>query len=112
MNGTGLFSRSVVRDNNGRITQKTESFGDGTASVYEYDCDAVGRLLSVTKDGTVVESYQYDAVPYGTRTYQKINGVGKTLSYSGEDHLLTAGGTAYQHDADGFLVSRTQGTPH
>jgi len=51
----------------------------------------------------------YDTRPYGTRTYQEINGVGKTLTYSDGDHLLTAGGTAYQHDTDGFLVSKTQG---
>ncbi|OQX08473.1 MAG: hypothetical protein BWK80_48135, partial [Desulfobacteraceae bacterium IS3] len=102
--GTGLFSWSVLRDKNGRITQKTESYAGGTASVYEYDYDAVGRLLSVTKDGAVGETYQYDTRPYGTRTYQEINGVGRLLSYSDEDHLLTAGGTAYQHDADGFLL--------
>ncbi len=110
VNGTGLFSWSVLRDKNGRITQKTESYAGGTAAVYEYDYDAVGRLLSVTKDGAVAESYQYDTRPYGIRTYQEITGVGKPLSYSDEDHLLTAGGTAYQHDADGFLISKTQGT--
>ncbi len=110
MNGTGIFSWSVLRDKNGRITQKTESYAGGTAAVYEYDYDAAGRLLSVTKDGTAVETYQYDSRPYGTRTYQEINGVGKLLSYSDEDHLLRAGEVTYQHDADGFLVSRTQGT--
>ncbi len=97
-------------DRNGRVTGKTEIFSDGTAAHYFYDYDAVGRLLSVTKDGTAVESYQYDTRHYGTRTYQEINGVGRPLSYNAEDNLLTAGTVSYQHDADGFLVSRTQGT--
>ncbi len=108
--GTEVFSWSVVRDNNGRITEKTETFSDGTGDHYLYDYDAVGRLLTVTKDGAVAETYQYDTRPYGTRTYQEVNGVGKTLTYSDEDHLLTAGDVTYLHDADGFLVSRTQGT--
>ena len=34
---------------------------------------------------------------------------GHTLSYNSEDHLLTAGTTAYQYDPDGFLTSRTDG---
>ncbi len=106
--GTGLFSCSVIRDKNGRITQKTETFGDGTTATYLYDYDAVGRLLTVTKDGVVAESYQYDTRPYGIRTYQETDGVGRSLSYNDEDNLLTAGGVSYQHDADGPLVSKTQ----
>ncbi|QTA84145.1 RHS repeat-associated core domain-containing protein [Desulfonema magnum] len=110
VNGTGLFSWSAVRDDNGRITQKTETFGDGTTATYVYDYDTVGRLLTVTKDGAVAESYQYDTRPYGIRTYQEVNDVTKSLSYNDEDNLLTAGGVSYQHDDDGFLVSRTQET--
>lgn len=32
------------------------------------------------------------------------------MAYSEEDHLLTAGTTTYQYDADGFLVTKTKGT--
>ena len=110
VSGSELFSWSVVRDDNGRITGKTENLSDGTTANYEYDYDAVGRLLTVMKDGSVVESYQYDTRPYGIRTYEERYGAGRSLRYNDEDNLLEAGDTAYQHDADGFLVSRTRGT--
>jgi len=109
VNGTDLFSWSLVRDDNGRITGKTENLSDGTTANYEYDYDAVGRLLTVTRDEAVVESYQYDTRPYGIRTYEERYGVGRLLRYNDEDNLLEAGDTDYQHDADGFLISKTQG---
>ena len=34
----------------------------------------------------------------------------RTFTYSDEDHLLTAGDTTYQYDADGFLIIKTKGT--
>jgi len=110
VNGTELFSWSLMRDDNGRITDKTENLSDGTTANYEYDYDAVGRLLTVTRDEAVVESYQYDTRPYGIRTYEERYGVGRSLRYNDEDNLLEAGDTTYQHDADGFLISKTRGT--
>ncbi|MDY7032238.1 MAG: hypothetical protein SVY10_10100 [Thermodesulfobacteriota bacterium] len=35
---------------------------------------------------------------------------GRTLTYSDEDHLFTAGTANYQYDADGFLTTKTNGT--
>ena len=35
---------------------------------------------------------------------------GRTMAYSDEDHLLTAGDTSYQYDLDGFLSTKTKGT--
>jgi RHS repeat-associated protein len=35
---------------------------------------------------------------------------GRALTYSDEDHLLTAGTTTYQYDVDGFLTTKTNGT--
>jgi RHS repeat-associated protein len=66
------------------------------------------RLLTVTKDGDLVQEYRYDA--NGTRNYEMnaLRGIaGRTFNYSDEDHLLTAGSVSYLYDYDGFLVSKT-----
>jgi hypothetical protein len=55
-----------------------------------------------------VEEYQYDMV--GTRTYEMnaLRGLaGRSMTYSDEDHLLTAVDTTYQYDLDGFLTNKT-----
>jgi len=109
VNGLGITSWGLARDKNGRIVSKTETL-EGTTSNYVYTYDSMGRLLTVTKDGTLLEEYQYDNV--GRRTYEMnvLKGIsGRTFSYSDEDHLLTAGDTTYQYNADGFLTTKTQG---
>ncbi len=108
--GSGLTSWNLTRDDNGRIMAKTETV-DGTTSAYAYTYDPMGRLLAVTKDGVLVEEYQYGT--NGSRTYEMnaLRGIAaRTLTYSDEDHLLTAGGTTYQYDVDGFLTTKTEGT--
>ena len=110
VNGQSLTSWNLIRDHNGRATQKTETV-DGVTSDYAYTYDPMGRLLTVTKDSTLIEDYGYDA--NGTRIYEKntLRGIaGRSFTYSDEDHLLTAGGTTYQYNFDGFLTTRTQGT--
>jgi RHS repeat-associated protein len=110
VSGQGITSWNLARDNNGRITNKTETIY-GTTSNYVYSYDPMGRLLTVTKEGTLLEEYQYGA--NGTRTYEmnSLRGIaGRTLNYSDEDHLLTAGTTTYQYNVDGFLTTKTQGT--
>jgi len=109
VNSLSISIFSLIRDNNGRITDKTETVA-GIITDYDYTYDAMGRLLLVTKDGTLVEEYQYNA--NGTRIYEMnaLKGItGRSLSYSDEDHLLTVGSVAYQYDLDGFLTSKTDG---
>ena len=110
VNGSNLTSWELTRDDNGRISEKAET-ADGVTSSYAYTYDAMGRLLTVTKDSTLVEEYRYS--PNGTRTYE-MNALrditGRTFDYSDEDHLLTAGNTAYQYSVDGFLTSKTHDT--
>jgi RHS repeat-associated protein len=105
-----LVSWNLARDNDGRITNKTETVSGTTANcVYTYD--PMGRLLTVTRDGTLVEEYEYDA--NGTRIYEMNaarNITGRSFTYSDEDHLLTAGTATYDYDLDGFLTTRTEGT--
>jgi RHS repeat-associated protein len=109
-NSQNSTSWNLIRDNNGRITNKSESV-EGVTSNYVYSYDPMGRLRTVTKDSILVEEYQYGA--NGTRTYEmnSLRGIaGRTLNYSDEDHLLTADTTTYQYNVDGFLTTKTQGT--
>ena len=108
---SGLTSWSLARDDAGRITQKQEIV-DGVTSNYVYTYDPMGRMLTVTKDGALVEEYQYG--PNGARISEVniLRGITtpKSYTYSDEDHLLQAGTTTYQYDSDGFLVTKTEGT--
>ena len=100
-----VSSWGIIRDDNGRIINKTNSIGD---FVYAYD--STGHLLSVTKDGTLIEEYDYDV--NGTRRYemnQQRGIAGRTYNYDDEDRLLSVDGTTYQYDLDGFLTTRTEG---
>ena len=110
VNGNNLIDWDLTRDNAGRITNKIETI-NGVTTNYMYGYDPVGKLLSVTKNGILLEEYQYN--PNGTRR-REINtprGIAeRTFGYSEEDHLLVAGPTAYKYDVDGFLTSKTSGT--
>jgi RHS repeat-associated protein len=84
---------------------------EGTNSNYAYTYDSMGRLLTLTRDGTLMEEYQYDSV--GRRSYEMNvqKGIsGRTFTYSDEDHLITTGDVTYQYDADGFLTTKTHGS--
>ena len=108
--GQNLTSWNLIRNNNGKITNKSETVG-GTSSDYIYTYDEMGRLLTVTKDSTLVEEYQYDA--NGTRIYEmnSLRGIaGKSFSYDDEDHLMTAGSVIYSYNLDGFLAAKTDGS--
>ncbi|MDY7037991.1 MAG: RHS repeat-associated core domain-containing protein, partial [Thermodesulfobacteriota bacterium] len=110
--GQNPASWTLIRDDNGRITTKTETV-DGVTANYVYTYDPMGRLLTVTKDGSLVEEYQYNTNGTGTRTHEMntLRGIaGRSFTYSDEDHLLTAGATAFQYDVDGFLAQKTSGT--
>jgi RHS repeat-associated protein len=106
--GQAPASWTLTRDDNGRITGKTEAAG-GAFADYNYSYDSMGRLLTVIKDGVRVEEYRYDLA--GTRIYEmnSLRGIsGRNFAYSDEDHLLTAGDATYQYDRDGFLTTRAR----
>ncbi|MCG6910469.1 MAG: hypothetical protein LJE94_10145, partial [Deltaproteobacteria bacterium] len=105
----GVNTWHIVRDPNGRIVNRSEVAG-GVDADYSYTYDPLGRLLTVTRDGALIEEYRYGL--NGSRTYEfnLLRGItGRNFIYSEEDHLLAAGPTAYQYDADGFLKSITNG---
>jgi len=110
VNDQSLISWNLVRDDTGRIIQKTETLGDSTNN-YEYTHDLLGRLLTVKKDDVLVEQYEYSL--NGARIYVKStlrNIEERTATYSDEEHLLTSGSSEYEYDADGFLNTKIEGT--
>jgi RHS repeat-associated protein len=61
-------------------------------------------LVEVKKDGTVVESYTYDANGNRTAVSNALRGInGKSFSYSVEDHVISVGSDSFVFDVDGFL---------
>lgn len=97
----------------GRIREKTETFGNETHT-YVYTYDDNGRLATVTnEEGTLLEDYGYDQIPYGTCNYRMNTrrGIdGETLHYDDDDRILDTGTASYIFDEDGFLDTKTQGS--
>ncbi|MCF8036072.1 MAG: putative Ig domain-containing protein, partial [Desulfobacteraceae bacterium] len=107
--GEPVSSWNLVFDTTGRITSKTE-YTDQAATDYSYTYDEMGRLLTVHKDGALVEEYRYNE--NGLRIYEMNSQrdiTEREFSYSAEDQVLSAGDVSYAYDQDGFLRSRTAG---
>jgi RHS repeat-associated protein len=104
------FSYNLTRNNSGRITAKHEQLA-GISNQFAYSYDNIGRLLTVSKDGALVEEYRHD--DNGNRTYEmnELRAItGRTFTHSVEDHTLTAGPISYEFDYDDNLRARTEGT--
>ena len=73
---------------------------------YVYGYDALGRLSSVTKDGTALRSYSYDA--FGNRTGLTENGQQTCYNYNALNQLLSKadiqGEETYSYDKRGNLT--------
>ncbi len=91
----GLFSDQFIRDQAGRITQKTESI-QGQVNVYDYTYDAVGRLTDVVRNGTGSAHYDFDA------NSNRLPG-----NYDDQDRLLQYGNLSFTYTANGDLASKT-----
>jgi RHS repeat-associated protein len=106
--GINVANWSLEYTDAGQIKTKTETIG-GVAAKYDYTYDLAGRLTGVTKDGAIVERYQYG--PNGARVTESnaLRGITeRSFVYSIEDHLETAGDTTYQYDKDGFTRERNR----
>jgi RHS repeat-associated protein len=112
--GQEALSWTVERNTNGKIIGKTEETGGfGSADSYAYD--SRGRLLTVVRDGKLIEEYQYGANGARIREMNTRRDIsGRSFSYSAEDHLLSvdlagSGTIYYEYDVDGFLTRRIEG---
>ena len=105
-----LYSAGFVRDDLGRITEKTETV-DGTTKVYEYGYDLAGRLEKVWVDSELVSKYEYDDNGNRTKYIDDPNGAADEYAgtYDDQDRLLTYGPHNYAYTANGELSSKKFG---
>ncbi len=99
-----LLSISYVRDDAGRITQKTESDGS-TTTTWNYHYDTAGRLDDVDLNGFAYANYVYDS--NSNRTSLTQGGSTTTSTYDNQDRLLTRGVWDYDYNLNGQLEAKT-----
>jgi RHS repeat-associated protein len=102
--GNPLYSESVLRDLDNRITQKTETVAS-TTHVWGYTYDPTGRLTDVTLDGNFASHYAYDKDDNRT-TFTNTSGT-VNPTYDAQDRITTYGSTAFTYTANGELQSKT-----
>jgi RHS repeat-associated protein len=103
-NGNPLIAYSYVRDDLGRIAEKTETRG-GVSHVFAYQYDDAGRLTTVTEDGVIVETYDWD--DNGNRV-GAFNGDGaSTATYDNQDRIETSSRWIFEHEPSGEVKRKT-----
>jgi RHS repeat-associated protein len=99
-----LFAEDIERDAVGRVSTRTETI-EGVVAEHAYTYDSVGRLESHTVDGSTVMQWDYD------ENGNRISATGEVspsdVEYDAQDRLLRYGNLAFEYDAEGHLVSRT-----
>lgn len=90
-----LYTASLKRDGLGRVVEREECVLSGDTVTSRYDYDLRGRLVSVTTNGSVAESYAYDA-----------NGNRLGGEYDAQDRQLAFGGAVYAYDLNGSMTNR------
>lgn len=105
--GSELYRAEYTRDDLGRITALTEAV-QGVTSSLTFAYDESGRLKQVTRDGLVVEAYEYDANGNRLRaTYPTGTVVG---TYDAQDRLVSYGGATYTFAPSGELALKVEGS--
>jgi RHS repeat-associated protein len=108
------------RDKRGRVTQKQETI-NGTTHTFVYSYDTANRLVSVQRDGSVAESYTYDANGNRLTAPNSLNPSSQTSSsatYDAQDRLSTyplpapAGTNNYRTYVYSLAGERTQKHVH
>ena len=101
--GAGLMKQEYTYDSLGQLATMTDSSGTTT---YEYD--GAGRLTAVHLPGGRDITYQLDGA--GNRVQVVDQGQRTGYATNRVDEYTSAGGTTYQYDPDGDLVSQTDST--
>jgi len=102
--GTTIYSYSLVRDDLGRVSQKTETLNGTTASI-DYIYDVTGRLVQVDRNSATSATYSYD--DNSNRTGGSINGTATVGTYDDQDRLTAFNVNTYAYNLNGDFQSKT-----
>ena len=101
-----LFATTYTRDSLSRITTLIERV-NGVTDTLTYAYDSVGRLKTVTRDGTTTANFTYDS--NGNRASKTTSGGTTNGTYDDQDRLTAYGSTTYQYTAHGDLRKKIVG---
>jgi RHS repeat-associated protein len=105
--GNTIFSATYTRDSLDRITGVTEAdTGNTNSQTFAYD--AAGKLRTVSLNGAIVQSYEYDANGNIVRSIS--NAGAQTATADAQDRLTQFGADEYTHSADGERVRKVSGS--
>lgn len=102
-NTTVIYQFTLVRDNLGRITKKTEKLNNVT-KIFDYTYDSSGRLIEVKTNSVVTSTYVYDS--NSNRTGGVIRGEATSGTYDDQDRLINYNGSALTYNANGDLLTK------
>jgi RHS repeat-associated protein len=102
--GTPLLAQQYVRDQAGRITEKTETIA-GVTTTSDYAYDETGRLQGVITNGVTAAAYTYDE--NGNRLTKNGPHEQDSATYDSQDRLLIYNNVRYEYSASGELLSKT-----
>ena len=123
-NGLGYLA-SLVNTDNGKLLDSYEYAYDvagnltsskqvreglpAATGLFEYGYDAIGRLNTVTRDGSLLRNYLYDA--FGNRTSLSENGGNTVYEYNTANQLIRTdspnGATSFEYDKRGNVVRKS-----
>ncbi len=104
VDGSAEYAVDYTRDALGRIAEKTVTLA-GETHTTAYDYDPAGRLIRVTRDGTVTHVYEYDANGNRTRTLGPSGE--RQATYDAQDRLQADGDATYTHTPAGERRTKT-----
>jgi RHS repeat-associated protein len=107
VNGAERFSYEILsRDKTGKILEKKETLG-GVETLFSYEYNLRGRLSKVYQDGTLVESYAYDANGNRVLTTSTQRGIiDQSALSNADDGIVQMGDIEYAYDDNGYLSQK------
>jgi len=98
--GAAFYTADYSYDRLGRVIAKTETIA-GVATTYGYAYSVKGYLSGVTRNGTVVAQYGFDA--NGNRTSVQDSSGSLAATFDGQDRLIQQGADRYTYNSAGDL---------